>query len=205
MSRGRNSPSRRKPYRDPGKLLLIVCEGKKTEPNYFHEIRISKRLSSLSIEIVRGDIAGTHPTSIVQYAKQEKAKKKRQGLKYDQVWCVFDRDDHARIHEAFDQARANQMETAFSNPCFEIWLLLHFTLQAGYIDRHMTLSRLKTYIPEYEKGMDGIYAKLSDKIFIAMQNAEELRKVHVKNQNRDTENPSTTVDKLISYLEGFKS
>ncbi len=205
MNKGDTSVRRKRPFRDPGKLALIVCEGNKTEPNYFHEIRKLRRLSSLSVEIVQGKTAGNHPKLLVDYAKRARAKLKKQGLNYDQIWCVFDRDAHEGIDLAFDNAKRNGIEIAFSNPSFEIWLLLHFTLRTAYIDRNAALSQVKKYILGYEKKMEGVYGKLISRLSAAKQNADALRKFHIKNQNPETENPSTTVDKLTSYLENFAS
>lgn len=42
------------------------------------------------------------------------------------VWMVFDRDSHARYHEAYDLVQHFPfMHLANTNPCFEYWLLLH--------------------------------------------------------------------------------
>lgn len=155
MKRRSGLADRRKPHRNPGKTVLIVCEGKKTEPNYFHEIRKSRRLSSLTIEIVPGDISGTHPKSIIGYAKELRAKRKKDGLEFEKTWCVFDRDDHEKIHEAFDQAKANNILVAFSNPCFELWFLLHFRYHSAHIHRDNLMPLLKGHFPNYDKNMEG--------------------------------------------------
>ena len=59
-------------------------------------------------------------------AALEAKRKKDENLKYDQVWCVFDIDEHPFVPEAKQQARDNGIEVAISNPCFELWALLHF-------------------------------------------------------------------------------
>jgi hypothetical protein len=40
---------RKKPTRPPYDRILVVCEGKKTEPNYFDEIRIEARISAIHV------------------------------------------------------------------------------------------------------------------------------------------------------------
>lgn len=40
--------------------VLIVCEGSKTEPNYFKEIRAAHRLHTANVEVQPG-ILGTEP------------------------------------------------------------------------------------------------------------------------------------------------
>ena len=54
-----------------------------------------------------------------------------ENLAYDAVWCVFDVDEHPQIADARQMARANGIELAISNPCFELWLLLHFRDSPG--------------------------------------------------------------------------
>jgi hypothetical protein len=61
------SYARRGPVREPYDRVLIVCEGKKTEPYYFGGLRLHYRLSSANIEITPAN--GTDPMSIVSFAE----------------------------------------------------------------------------------------------------------------------------------------
>jgi hypothetical protein len=54
----------------------------------------------------------------------------------DEVWCVFDVDEHPKLAEARDQANANGIQLAVSNPCFELWLLLHFQEHRAHAGGH---------------------------------------------------------------------
>jgi hypothetical protein len=68
-------------------LVLIVCEGGKTEPKYLQELRDAFRLSAANIRIA-GDECGSSPRSVVDYA----LKTYREEKKYNRVFCVFDKD-----------------------------------------------------------------------------------------------------------------
>ncbi len=68
--------SRKVGGRRPRSAILIVCEGAKTEPQYFKGFRLS------SVEVVG---AGKNTLSLVEHAF-------RISEGYDQTWCVFDRD-----------------------------------------------------------------------------------------------------------------
>ncbi len=68
-------------------VMLIVCEGSKTEPNYFSELREDLRLSSAYVDIV-GDGVGSAPINVVEYGFEKY-------LDYDIVFCVFDKDRHS--------------------------------------------------------------------------------------------------------------
>jgi len=75
--------------REPYDLVLIVCEGGKTEPKYLRELRDAFKLSTANIRIA-GDECGSSPRSVVDYALTMYRKEK----KYNRVFCVFDKDRH---------------------------------------------------------------------------------------------------------------
>jgi hypothetical protein len=75
--------------REPYDVVLIVCEGGKTEPNYLKELRDAFKLSTANIRIA-GDECGSSPRSVVNFALTEYRREK----KYNRIFCVFDRDRH---------------------------------------------------------------------------------------------------------------
>jgi RloB-like protein len=107
--------------RDPIPTFLIVCEGEKTEPNYFKSFPVSTRPE---VTIVG---AGCETIAVVTKAIELMTAKK-----FDRVWCVFDRDPSKvnntapRFREALKIADKENINVAYSNECFEIWYLLHF-------------------------------------------------------------------------------
>src|ERR1017187_8009342 len=128
MARKRDSLQRRGPRRQPKQRFLIVCEGTVTEPCYFRDVRHVER-SLIELQIEPRATPKTIVERAVELKKQANRDAKRRAddnLKYDEVWCVFDVDDHRLIVEAKEQAKANGVEVAISNPCFELWALLHF-------------------------------------------------------------------------------
>jgi hypothetical protein len=112
MSR-ENSPKERQRQQLERKLgrrasydrILIVSEGSKTEPNYFNEIRQAYRLHTANVE-VRPSQIGTAPVQVVQYAKElfesGDRHKSIQQRAFEQVYAVFDRDDHASYFDALN-------------------------------------------------------------------------------------------------------
>lgn len=191
---------RPKAQREPRKTVLIICEGRSTEPNYLHALRIEKKLSSANIKIVPGNICGSHPKNVVSYAKEERLNDAQEGVYYDKVYCVFDRDEHTKIHEAFDMARANKIEIAFSNPNFEMWLLLHYQEQTAPITRQQVIKALKNHLPAYSKAAKNTYHIVLDRQPSAISRAHKLRLRHRSNFENDLKNPSTSVDLLIKLL-----
>jgi hypothetical protein len=127
MARNRDDLQRRRPRRQPKVRFPIVCEGTVTEPRYFKDVQHTER-SLIDLQIEPG---GTPKTLVERAAERKKdadgksRKLKDDNQKYEEVWCVFDVDEHPLIPEAKNQARANGIEMAISNPCFELWALLH--------------------------------------------------------------------------------
>ena len=153
------------------------------------------------------DCGGTDPRTIVQCAKDSKIKiMKEEQLEYDSIWCVFDRDEHLYVLEAIKEAKNNGFQVAFSNPSFELWYLLHFQDQTAHIERWDVCKKLglPECIPNYKKGMKDLFSNLEDNLPDAIARAQKLRKIHRDNLNKTTENPSTTVDELVSFLLKLK-
>lgn len=189
--------------RDPYDLILIVCEGGKTEPNYFCELRDALRLNTANIEIC-GDECGSSPRDVVDFAIQKYKKTKE----YDRVFCVFDKDRHQTYNEALDRVRQTKMAKGHSIhaitsvPCFEIWFLLHFIYTTkGYAGQGSVCSQvikdLTKYLPDYEKGFVGVYQQIQDRTDTAVNYAQKLSR---HNNDAATDNPSTKIHDLVEYL-----
>lgn len=198
--RRRESLRRRGPRRLPKKRFLIVCEGKVTEPSYFDDLRIHLR----SVIDLKLEPAG-QPKTIVERAlvlrrEAQSLARRSQDLnnRYDEVWCVFDVDEHPRLAEAKQQALANGLDVAISNPCFELWALLHFQDQNAHIERERVQSLCRQYMAGYEKRLP--FSVLAPRIEEAVDRALKLAAWH---QTRGTngENPSTGVHILVERIK----
>lgn len=169
--------------------ILIVSEGSKTEPNYFREIRAAHRLHTANVE-VRPSGLGTAPVQVVQYAQglfeNGDRHKNIQPRAFEQVYAVFDRDDHDSYHDALTLAASldgklkndTRQPVIFraiaSIPSFELWLLLHFEDIQAPLHRDEVMRRLKRHIPGYEKGSGDAFANTEAHLSSAIQRAERL-------------------------------
>jgi hypothetical protein len=119
---------RKRQVRRQNLRFLIVSEGKVTEPEYLNIIKERRRIRSADIEIVPPP--PTSPKEIVAKARDLKRQARRDDP-YDAVWCIFDVEPQvgqkARpgLADAMQMASANGISVALSNPCFELWILLH--------------------------------------------------------------------------------
>lgn len=194
MGRGK-SLKRQKARLDTRPLILIVCEGRVTEPEYINVVRVREKINLVRIII---DREGGTPKTLVDRAVEEKKRAARTPFgKYDELWCVFDFDEHPFIPEAKQKAAANGIRIAMSNPSFELWLMLHFGYHSAPISRQDARRACERAIAGYEKHIPGdvIYPRLDT----AIANAKQL--THWQ-ETRDASgsNPSTDVYQLIERL-----
>lgn len=205
----RRSAEKKSPY----ETVLIVCEGEKTEVNYFKGLIQNERLNTANIEVIYSE-KGSAPIRIVECAI-EKAET-QEGL--DRVFCVFDRDSHSSYELAINKIKRYKpgrkskskplFEAIVSSPCFEIWILLHFeytTKSYNRTEKHSScdslVTALKLHIPDYAKNIDNLYGKTKKYHKEAISNAKKLKNDNV--QTKST-NPATNVDTLIQYLINLK-
>lgn len=106
--------------------ILIICEGEKTEPNYFRRFRVGQ--NSNFVYEVECDGHGNNTISVVEEAIRRKLEAEKTPTPFDSVWAVFDRDSFSenRFNGAIAKAKANDIEVAWSNEAFELWYLYHF-------------------------------------------------------------------------------
>lgn len=208
----RNRFARREAIQASYDVVLVVCEGKKTEPRYFEGLRKAYRLSSANVTVVPSDEAGGNdPLSLVQYAIR---KLSQASADLDHVYCVFDRDGHANYDEACRLAResefgiANRLHVIPSWPCFELWVLLHyeytttpFNAAGGKSACTRVIDRIRTHCATYQKGFDGIFEELFPRTDTALRNSQTL-KTH--NQTTGSINPATAVHLLVSRLRNLR-
>jgi hypothetical protein len=209
-ARKAKSLRREKAMRDPYERVLIVCEGIKTEPNYFRGLCRDLGLHPANV-VIEDKKSGLDPKGLVAFALQTFRKNKD----FENVFCVFDKDKHASYSVALDKIRSTRLKGAklhaiTSVPCFEVWILLHFTYTTqafsaagGDSDCDLVIDELdkKGRIPGYEKGSKDIFNVLRDKLETAIINAKRLDKFHLIS---GTDNPSTKVYKLIHHLKSLK-
>lgn len=185
--------------------ILIVCEGKGTEPRYFEDFPVNK-------EIVDIDVSGQgkNTFTLVKEAVRLKEKAKSEGKPYNQVWVVFDRDSFpaSNFHNAIDLCDEKGIEFAVSNEAFEIWYLLHFNYYDSAISRTQYETKLTNALGrKYEKTLPAMYNALKERQEKAIARAKKLRKYQFEmNNNRHiycNSNPVTTVYKLVEVLNDF--
>jgi hypothetical protein len=196
---------------EPSKLekptILIVCEGKNTEPSYFRQFK----LSTATIKPI-GE--GYNTVSLVNRAKQLSEERT-----YEQVWCVFDKDDFSNtdFNNAVQIAEANKFGVAYSNQAFEYWTILHFNdHQGGGMNRNDYDDKINELLKDFGITYDGKSSKIiTDEIFELLEGIDtKINKVRrdlaierakrndafFDHTNYAEEESSTMVFKLVEEL-----
>lgn len=177
--------------------FLIVCEGSKTEPEYFDSFDVPREV--VRFEVARG---GGDPVQIVLEAVKRQKNAVNDGLPFDQVWCVFDRDDivEERFNKALRDAEKRRFRVAYSNQAFELWYLLHFDYHNTGMNRSTYEQRLSTKLGRrYRKNDPGMYIDLRSRQETAIAYAAKLLREYDPSDPAN-DNPSTTVHLLVQEL-----
>ncbi len=193
--------SRRQGIREVKQSFLIVCEGEKTEPDYFKAFR----MTAATIKAV-GEAMNTMTlvNKAISIRKADKQKKRF----YDQCWVVFDKDDFPAkdFNQAIQYAEKNGFRVAYSNQAFEYWFLLHFNLYQGPIHRNQYKDMLEKLIGMPYSKSEGSGAVMYNLLLArqqqAVKNAEAVL-AEIAHGNPAEEESSTTVYKLVEELNKY--
>ena len=193
--------SRRQGVREIKQSFLIVCEGEKTEPDYFKAFR----MTSATVKAV-GQAMNTM-TLVSKAISIREADQKRKKI-YDQCWVVFDKDDFPAkdFNQAIVFAEKNGFRVAYSNQAFEYWFLLHYNLYTGAIHRSQYKDMLTKLIGMPYSKSEGYGAVMYNLLLSRQQQAinnSETVLAEISHGNPAEEESSTTVQRLVIELNKF--
>jgi hypothetical protein len=165
---------------DLPKRILILCEGESEEiyiKGLKKELYKQKRFQTIEVELYQPK--DYSPKGIVTEAKKRISEAKKDKYPFFSIWVVFDKDNHANIPHAYDIAENSnpKIDIAFSNICFEIWILLHFEKTKKYFkNSYQIIKHLsEKHNLDYGKTMN-IYEAVKDNTTTALTNSAWLLK-----------------------------
>lgn len=133
MPRERSEPVRNGGHLNAEKFFVLSFEGKRSEPKYFEDLRKSTYFNNSglieTIPLKRTTNRGSNPLDVKKLLKEAKAEFNFK--KTDEFWLIIDRDHWETIHKidfptlVLDCKKEENFFLAMSNPCFEIWLIMH--------------------------------------------------------------------------------
>lgn len=204
---GHDSLKRRVSTRQLRKIILIFCEGARTEPEYLNALRrlpAVHDMAAVDIRIETGQ-GGSVPITLVTMAIAARRRAAGEEGEIDEVWCVFDVEwprNHPDLKMAVEQARQGGVEVAVSNPSFELWLILHFQDQSSWLDNDGA-RRLRRQLDGCTgKGLDP--GKYVPNIQEATRRAVALDERHLRNATSfPHDNPSSGMHRLVAATGGL--
>ena len=181
-------------FREQRTIVRVLAEGKVTEREYLHAIK------GHEVQLEFGDADGFAPMALVRRARLE-TRANRHADDFDEIWCVFDRDDHPETDQAIHEARQSGIHTAMSNPCFELWLVLHVEDQWAHIHRHAIQRRCSDlHLTVGKKIASDGFERLRGGYGAAKQRAQALDRMHERDGAPRGSNPSSGVWRLVDRL-----
>jgi hypothetical protein len=157
------------------KTLVVFCEGEKTEPQYL----------------------------AAQLAIDARSRAAAEEAEIDEFWCVFDVEwprNHPGLSDAVRRARENDIHLAITNPCFELWLILHFNDHGAWLDNDAARRLRRGLDGSSDKSLEA--AKYMPLVAAAARRAADLETRHQKNGAiLPDDNPSSGMHRLIASIQ----
>lgn len=198
------SLKRRSPSISPALEIVIACEGRVTEKEYLNKCKSEYGAGTVKLRWL--PISGV-PMTVVAAAIEERnlrierARRQKDSFDVFRVWAVFDRDEHPAVGEALELAKAHGVDVAFSNPCFELWPILHMRDYGALSGRHEVQRLLHELMPKYHHDNSPIvdFDCIKGDVDVACQRASLL--IGEREKEGDPDGcPVTTVGVLIQKI-----
>ncbi|WAL72085.1 RloB family protein [Kitasatospora sp. YST-16] len=183
---GRRRPTGSRRLQD---RILVICGAQETEKQYFESLRDERKNSNVVVKIA---VEVGSPLDVVRSAIKRREQSQDD---FEECWAVIDKDEFD-LGPAMKLARKHGIRIALSVPCFEYWLLLHFTACNAEVPDYRGLARLlKKHLPKYDKSRlefkhyrDGVESAVDR----AAKRWESCCGEHL--------NPSTTVHEIVRKM-----
>jgi hypothetical protein len=200
--------SRQQSRRQIKRLVLILCEGEKTEVHYF------RSLSRYGPVVDRYTVRVKHHPNAIEKAVYT-SRRGLDGVRYDCICAVVDaegRDRQEKIRALMPRAADSGVVACISNPCFEVWPLLHLeNTSQMFEDAAKVIARLSPiwhdrFGCDYDKTDPRIFERLADHTetaisrSLALWNGSAFSSLPRCPLSR---NPSTQVHEIVSGLMGL--
>lgn len=199
-----------------GRLFVIATEGKDTERIYFEALRNKIQMSQIKLEILPSENNESAPNKV--YDRLTDYHDKYDIEDDDQLWLVIDKDKWTDKMLSDIAQLCNEKKSFFmglSNPCFELWLLLHYEDVSKYT--HSEKEELKankkikgtTPLTRKVRAILGSYSEASYDAKNVLANVNDAIKraalLDIDEKQRWPQDIGTRVYKLVSnILEEFR-
>jgi hypothetical protein len=200
---------RRVAIRRPRRTFVVFCEGKRTEPEYLNALKRQptvREVAAVDLRVEAGH-GGSAPQALVSIALDARNRAIDEEAEIDEFWCVFDVEwpiNHPGLLAALRKASNNGIQVAVSNPCFELWLVLHFQDHSAWLSTDEACRIRQTLDGSPGKGLNA--GRYMPCIADAAIRAAQLDKRHLADGTKFPDNnPSSGMHQLISAIRAIPS
>ncbi len=191
--------------RAPRTEIYVICEGERTEPECIKAF--AKEFRNGLLDVIPIPKGGPIRQLVDRIREKEaelaaRARKRRDSfLSYFEVWGVADVDNHPRVQEARNLARELGLKLVVSNPCFELWAILHYRVHDAERTRHEVQQQLHELMPSYHHENNPVldHQAMFDRYASAKQNAIRINNNRINEENEGG-NPSTDTYLLFDSI-----
>lgn len=164
--------------------MLILTNGERSERDYLNGLKLQHGRSLGMVTVLFDNKA---PDALVAQA----AKLRRENF-YNDAWIVCDVDEF-EIDGAAAISQRQNVAIAWSNPCFEVWLIIHFREGCSPLQNGRDAEvKLKQLLPGYDKSNLN-FDHFKPNVRVAVERSMRLG-------DAPTDNPSTSVGALVKFL-----
>ena len=204
-------------------LVIISCEGTKTEPNYIRTI-INELIKNGKIawgSVVIANHQHTDPLGVLN----DLINYQYDYSLFEKKWIVIDRDEVRSISSnssghpeenfvsALTEAEELNIEVSWSNPCFEIFIIEHYMYRDTAGDRKDIQEKALELLckdgkikedasVEELKAIDNLYDILLPRKGTGFRNLKKLMNMQ-KEKSPAEANPGTRFHELVEVLESY--
>ena len=212
--RSRNSlmRERREAFRD-ARLIVIASEGKDTERIYFKALAKEYTNPRVHVHILERSEAEQNNSSPDHVLKQLNDYKSQYELEADdELWLVVDKDRWTEAmlsRVATECSQEVAMHMALSNPCIELWLLLHLVdatslspeEQQQWLENRRTSRRTDPYLKMRLRQEMGSYHEAAYDAQMLITHVEDIERAKALDKNPADRWPQTLGTRVYLLAE----
>jgi RloB-like protein len=194
--RGERSLGRRGPQFAQRRTFTIICEGQ-TEVAYFRDL-VRHGVIAPDIHVSPRKAKHSDPRKFAQSLTDLPPRDER-----DEAWFVFDVEAPPRpnIEHTISAAEGAGFSVAWSNPCFEVWLIFHFKASSSPFSTSRNVeTAVQQFLPHFRKGMapsGAIHTRLDQ----ALRNSKAADAGHRRDgRTPPMANPGSAMAALITRI-----
>ena len=182
-----NEPTYQDEQIEENSLILISCEGKVTEPEYFEALKrkLGKKIGSIiHVDVIPNLGPGANPQDVLSNLENHIHDVYQFREQFDSLWLVIDRekveDRKNHLLAIHPECEDKGYRIALSNPTFELWLLMHVAKLNDYCEDALfenawvTPAKNKRFMEKQLSEILGGYSKKSGQFPVKILNNQNL-------------------------------